>query len=162
MARTMIERSFLTTFFLVQSCSVFAQASADPPTPSERRQTEIKQDSKDYAVSSYKIGKIAKIVATRPSIKSDYDPKENCSDFKMTSVISKFLFKHSVAVSTNAFWHDYIYTSCHAAGKVKFANGDEGTWTIYRYGRGTIEIINGKSKGEFIHLFCQQCEDQDG
>lgn len=154
----MIKTTFLAAFFLIQSYSVFGQIN--DPTAEEKRKAEHAQDMKDYSVPFYKIGKIKEIIVETPSGKNHYEPKEDCSDWKMTPARAKYFFKHPEHVSRNAFWHDYTYSSCYSKGAVKFSNGDEGSWTIYRPGTGYIELTKGKSKGKLLHLFCQKCEDQ--
>lgn len=152
----MIRYYFFAAFLLMQSYGALGQAKG--LTAEEK----IAEDKENFSVPLYKIGKIKEILVTTASGKTDYEPKEDCSDWKMTQKRARYFFRNPEHVSNNAFWHDYTYTSCYSKGSIKFMNGDEGTWTIYMYGRGTLLINNGKQKNKLIHLYCKKCDDNDG
>ena len=114
-----------------------------------------------YKVMPYRIGKIAKLTITSASQKSDYDEAEDCRSFVMTPALIRDFFRHARPVSEAARMHEYDFSSCQAEGKVRFANGDEAAWLIWRGGTGLMLPSNGKFKGKKIYLHCLKCEDWD-
>jgi hypothetical protein len=132
-------------------CATASMAQEQPPTQDH--------DPDYYKVPSYKIGKITSITVTTPSKRVDYDPKERCDTFVMNQKLSTFFFTHSRLVSGESNFHDSDYSSCEAEGKIQFANGDAGDWTISRYGSGLLQMTEGKLKGKLLYLHCRKCED---
>jgi hypothetical protein len=109
----------------------------------------------------YKMTKVVNVTVTTASTRSDYDPEEDCATFVIKPKLATFFFNHSRPVSNWDRMHLYDFSSCYAKGKVKFANGDEATWTIQRGGIAFIGMLHGELKDKVIILHCEKCEDWD-
>ncbi len=112
-----------------------------------------------YTPAPYKMTKVAKVNITNASFRTDYDPKEDCTDFVITPKLATFYFNHARPVSESDRMHRYAFSSCKAEGKVKFANGDEAEWTIQRGGMAFVDMLHGKFKDKTIYLHCDKCVD---
>ena len=107
----------------------------------------------------YKLTKVISITITKPSYKFDDEAIDDCSTFRMTPKLVHYVFKHAEIQYPTKRMHDLDTASaCRAAGTVKFANGDEGTWLIW--GGGTLALGLAKSayKEPVVYLVCRKCE----
>ncbi len=146
-------------FKLAVVLSLFAYMSfADEPKDNPKY-TDPNYVDPDYSTPApYKMTKVVRIDITTAS-GQDEDSKEDCKGFAVTPKLATFYFNHARPVSESDRMHRYVFSSCYAEGKVKFANGDEAEWTIQRGGMAFAGMSQGKFKDKTIYLHCDKCVD---
>lgn len=117
------------------------------------------QDVTYFQAPAFKPPAVSKIEVDKPSQKSDTGGDEDCSNFVMTPRLAQQFFQHAQAVSEHRRMHELDWSACHAEGRVKFANGQSGSWMIARYGVGALTLSNGRFKNKTIFLHCAKCEE---
>ena len=86
-------------------------------------------------------------------------PEETCEDFNITSRDVRHFFRYAQAVNRSDYREYYLQTGCYGKGVVTYANGMRAEWLIESGGRGFLVPVNGKNKGVFYYLYCDdECE----
>jgi hypothetical protein len=119
----------------------------------------VAQDSTYYKAPAFTPPAVAWIKVDKPSQKSAAGADENCSNFMMTPELSQEFFRHARAVSEQRRMHELDWSACYAEGRVKFVDGQRGSWMIARYGVGALTLSSGRFKGETVFLHCARCEE---
>lgn len=103
---------------------------------------------------------IVSITVTNPIRRAETLPPEvTCEGFKITPRDARRFFKKAKAVNRSDYRGYYPETGCYGLGVVTYANGMRAEWAIESGGRGFLVPVNGRNKGVFYYLYCDdECE----
>lgn len=80
------------------------------------------------------------------------DPGE-CRGFVLDERTVRWVLEESEPISRDQYMHQLPWSPCLVRGRLVLADGREGTWTIRRYGTGSVLFDDG---GEWF-LLCATC-----
>jgi hypothetical protein len=105
-----------------------------------------------YKVTAVKSVVILQNGAWSENISSD-ETAEICSKFVLSQSDVREFFRRARRVSYKEYSHDLDMSRCHATGKVVFANGDRGEWSVDRERRGLLTLSDGRN----VYFYCRNC-----
>ncbi|MGQ4659577.1 hypothetical protein [Lysobacter sp. F6437] len=84
---------------------------------------------------------------------NDANPPRGCSGFMLDEGHVRRFMDGAGEVGQRDYMHNLDWSPCHARGRLEFADGRSGVWTVRQFRTGSIMFDDG---GE-VFLFCPSC-----
>jgi len=84
---------------------------------------------------------------------TDTNPPRGCQGFMLDEAHVRRFMDEAGEVDQRAYMHTLDWSPCHARGRIDFADGRSGVWTIRQFRTGSILFDDGGQ----LFLFCRSC-----
>lgn len=98
---------------------------------------------------------IERLTITESGMGSPAEPdvQPACTEFVLDDAQVRQFLRDADGVDQRDYMHTLDWSPCHARGRIEFADGRAGIWTIRQFQTGSIAFDDG---GE-VFLFCPAC-----
>jgi len=98
---------------------------------------------------------IERLTITENSVGAPLDAESglDCSGFVLDEAQARQFLRDADGVERRDYMHTLDWSPCHVRGRIGFADGRSGTWTLRQFQTGSILFDDG---GE-VFLFCPAC-----